>query len=423
VVHSRGERKRSVLHAFYATAPNLVRITAITAIAAIASFCGLLSPLATAQTEPLDGREGRNLLLENFRPQPMLSVPQTSLTKAKFPAIDVHTHFRYKLKPSAELLDEFVQVMDRNNIAICVSLDGRLGDELTEHAKFLWTKYPNRFAIFANIPWQGTGKADDPVTWDCQRPDFGRRMARELAVAKQAGACGLKVFKQFGLGYKNPDGSLIKIDDPRWDEIWQACGELGLPVIMHVADPAAFFQPIDEHNERWEELHRHPDWSFFGPQFPQREELFAAFNHIVARHPKTTFIAAHLANNPENLAIVSAWLDKYPNLVVEIASRINELGRQPVTARKFFLKYSDRILFGTDGPWPEQRLHYYWRFLETSDENFPYSEKIPPPQGLWNIFGIDLPDDVLRKVYHDNALRIMPTLREKFERYKQKQAK
>ncbi len=376
-------------------------------------------PLAAQQQEPapqpLDGQDGRPLALSEFRPRAMLKVKQTHLTHAKFPAVDVHTHFRYRLRHSAEQLDDFVKVMDRNNIALCVSLDGRLGDDFDQHARFLWTRYPNRFLIFVNIDWQGDGDADRPETWACQRPDFARRMALELAEVKKKGASGLKLFKQFGLGYKDADGSLLKIDDPRWDPIWQACGELGLPVIIHTADPAAFFEPIDRTNERWEELARNPDWSFHGAEFPSREELLAARNRVIARHPGTTFIGAHFANNPEDLATVAKWLDEYPNLVIEPSSRIAELGRQPYTAREFFLKYQDRILFGTDGPWPEQRLHYYWRFLETFDEYFPYSEKIPPPQGLWQIYGIGLPDEVLRKIYHENAVRTIPGVKERLE--------
>jgi len=372
-----------------------------------------------AVAQPLDGRDGRNLLLENFRPQSAMKVPEHRLAKAKFPVVDVHTHFRIKLKGGEKELDAFVKTMDANNIALCVSLDGQLGEKVDEHAKFLWTKYKNRFAIFANLDWQGTGKVDDPASWDCQRPDFARRMARELAVAKEKGASGLKIFKQVGLEYKNPDGSHLKIDDPRWDEIWRACGDLGLPVLIHVADPAAFFQPIDEKNERWEELHRHPEWSFYGPQFPKQEEVFAAFLRVVKRHPKTTFISAHVANNAEDLATVSQWLDDNPNLYVELASRIGELGRQPVSARKFLLKYQDRVLFGTDGPWPEQRVRLYWRFLETWDENFPYSEKDFPPQGLWNIHGLGLPDDVLKKLYHENAARIIPGIEDRLEKPKQ----
>ena len=366
----------------------------------------------------LDGREGRQLLLENFRPRPALRVPQHDIRRAKFPVIDVHTHFRHKFRGSAAELDEWVRLMDRNNIAICVSLDGQWDELLEEHSRLLWTKHKDRFAVFANIDWQGSGEADDPATWDCQRPDFARRVARQLADAKERGACGVKIFKQFGLEYKNPDGSLIRIDDERWERIWQACGELGLPVLIHTADPAAFFEPVDAANERWEELHRRPEWSFYGPQFPKREDLLAALNRVIERHPRTIFVGAHVANNAEDLAAVSGWLDNYPNLYVEIASRINELGRQPFTARRFFLRYQDRIMFGTDGPWPEQRLWLYWRFLESDDEYFPYSEKDFPPQGLWNIYGLSLPDEVLRKVYSENAVRVIPALKDRLQRIK-----
>jgi len=362
----------------------------------------------------LDGREGRELLLKNFRPRSMLKVKQTNSTRAKFPAVDVHTHFRYRFRHSPEQLDSFVKVMDRNNIAVCVSLDGKLGDDFREHAKYLWTKYADRFLIFANVDWQGDGDDDDPSTWACHREGFAQRTARQLAEAKQLGASGLKVFKQFGLGYRNPDGSLIRIDDRRWDPIWKACGDLGLPVLIHTADPAAFFLPIDETNERWEELHRHPEWSFPRDKFPSRKALLAARNRVIERHPQTIFIGAHMANNAEDLATVSQWLKEFPNLYVGFASRIGELGRQPYTARHFFLAHSDRILFSTDGPWPETRVRLYWRFLETFDENFPYSEKDFPPQGFWNIFGIGLPDDVLKRVYHENALQIIPGLKAKF---------
>jgi len=380
-------------------------------------YFAALAPLSLAQPPaPLDGRDGRNLLLENFRPKPMLRVEQHQLSRTKFPVVDVHTHFRHKFHGSAEELEAWVKLMDRNNIAVCVSLDGQWGDLLDEHARLLWTKHRDRFLIFANIDWQGSGKADEPASWDCQRPDFARRVARELAAAKERGASGVKIFKQFGLEYKNPDGSLIKIDDPRWDVIWQACGELGLPILIHVGDPAAFFLPIDETNERWEELHRHPEWSFYGPRFPKRDDLLSAFLNVIQRHPKTTFISAHVASNVEDLASVGQWLDAHPNLYVEIASRIAELGRQPRGARQFMLKYQDRVLFGTDGPWPEERVRLYWRFLETDDEYFPYSERPFPPQGFWNIYGLDLPDEILRKLYHDNAARLIPALRERLTR-------
>lgn len=371
---------------------------------------------AAEANQPLDGREGRDLLLSRFRPRSNLRVQQTLLTRAKFPVVDIHTHFRYRLKHSPEQLDEFVKLMDRNNIAVCVSLDGKLGDDFDEHAKYLWTKYPDRFLIFANVDWMGGGQPDDPASWDCQREDFARRTTMALGEARRKGASGLKLFKQFGLGYRNPDGSLIKIDDPRWDPIWQKCGELGLPVIIHTADPAAFFRPIDETNERWEELHRHPEWSFPADKFPSRDELLEARNRVIRRHPRTIFIGAHMANNAEDLATVAGWLKEFPNLYVEFASRIGELGRQPYTARRFILDHADRVLFGTDGPWPEARIRLYWRFLETFDEYFPYSEKEFPPQGLWNIYGLGLPHDVLSRVYHENAVRILPGLKSKLER-------
>jgi len=385
------------------------------AIRAALAYCCLAIAAAAAQEQPLDGREGRNLALENFRPRPMLRVEEHNLQRAKFPVVDVHSHFRHKFHGSAEALADWVRLMDRNNIAVCVSLDGQWGERLDEHARLLWDKYRDRFVIFANIDWQGSGQANEPATWDCQRPDFAHRVARELAAAKERGASGVKIFKGFGLEYKNADGSLLKIDDARFDPIWAACGELGLPVLIHVADPAAFFLPIDETNERWEELHRHPEWSFFGPQFPKREDLLAAFLRVVARHRRTTFISAHVASNAEDLAAVGRWLDENPNLYVEIASRIAELGRQPRSARRFCEKYQDRILFGTDGPWPEERVRLYWRFLETADEYFPYSERPFPPQGFWNIYGSELPDDVLKKVYFQNAARLIPGVRERLK--------
>lgn len=358
----------------------------------------------------LDGRDGRPLALNHFRPRPMLKVPEHHPQRARFPVVDVHTHFRIR---APKELDEYVRLMDDQNIALCVSLDGRLGEELAEHKEYLWSKYPDRFAIFANIDWRGDGQADDPESWDCQRPDFARRMANDLEQAKAAGASGLKIFKGFGLEYRNPDGSLIEVDDPRWDPIWEACGRLGLVVLMHTADPSAFFEPIDATNERWEELHRHPEWSFYGPEWPKRDDLHAARNRVIVRHPATTFIAAHMGNDAEDLSQLGHWLDEYPNLYVDMTSRIAELGRQPYTAREFFLKYADRILFGTDGPRSRERLLPHWRFLETRDEYFPYAENPFPPQGFWNIYGIDLPDDVLRKVYQENAARIIPGVKER----------
>ena len=356
-----------------------------------------------------------DLLLKDFRPRPMLRGQQTELTQAAYPVVDVHTHFGFRLRGDRDQLDQYVEAMNRHNIAICISLDAVLG-EFTDHANFVWDRYPNRFGVFARVDWVGDGRQEDPATWDCHRPDFGRRVREQIRQAHEQGCSGLKFLKQFGLGYRNPDGSLIQIDDPRWDPIWETCGELSMPVLIHTADPAAFFEPTDRYNERWEELSRHPDWSFHGDEFPSRESLLAARNRVIGRHPKTRFICAHMANNPEDLATVAGWLDRYPNMYVEFASRIGELGRQPYTAREFLIEYRDRVLFGTDGPWPELRWTYYWRFMETLDEYFPYSEKEFPPQGFWRIYGVGLPRRVQADIYYRNALQLLPGLQEKYQK-------
>jgi predicted TIM-barrel fold metal-dependent hydrolase len=329
--------------------------------------------------------------------------------------------------------------MDRNNIAISVSLDGTLGPRLDAHLAYLWTEYRDRFVVFANIDWEGNQESKSASntkeslsgtppaqslpelkTPAFDEPGFVQTTIEQLRLAKSKGVSGLKIFKQLGLVYRHADGSFVAIDDPRWDPIWEACGKLGLPVIMHTADPNAFFEPIDARNERYEELARRPEWSFYNLGTPTRTELHMARNRVIARHPKTTFIAAHFGNDAEDLAETATWLDNYPNLVVEFASRISELGRQPRTARKFFEAYQDRIMLGTDGPFPEERLRAYWRFLETPDEYFPYSEKSPPPQGLWSISGLELPETILRKIYFENACRYIPGVQEKYDAFTKK---
>ena len=370
-------------------------------------------------TTPLDGRPGRDLSVRLFRPRQQIERRLQPIASARYTVVDVHTHLFYRLRDNLQSLTDVVQMMDRNNIAACISLDGRLGDQLQSHHAFLKRHFPDRFLVMANVDWVGGGDRSDPATWDCHRAGFADRTADQLRRAAQDNLIvGLKVFKRFGLGYRNPDGSLIKIDDPRFDPIWAACGELNLPILIHTADPAAFFEPIGPTNERWEELVRHPDWSFAGGQFPTRDELLDARNRLIGRHRTTNFICAHVANCSEDLDRVAGWLDRYPNMYVEIASRISELGRKERSAAKFIGRYADRVLFGTDGPWPEARLKSYWRFLETDDESFDYSEKDPPPQGLWRIDGMRLPDEVLQKVYHGNAIKLIPAagkLVQKFE--------
>ena len=352
--------------------------------------------------------------INEYFPKSKLQVKRTRLKRAKFPVVDVHTHPGFKLRHDDESLKAYIGVMDRQNIAVSVSLDSKLGD-VQEHLNFL-KPHADRFLSFAHIDFVGTGDRKRPNTWACNQPGFVRLTCEQLAAGKDNGICGVKFFKRFGLNVKKADGTLYKIDDPRWFPIWEKCGELGLPIIMHTADPMAFFDPVGPENERFEELLRHPDWSFFGDEFPSRESLLEARNNVIRRFPKTKFIGAHVANGSEDLAEVSKWLDELPNLSVEIASRIGELGRQPFTARAFFLKYQDRVMFGTDGPWSEVRLGYYWRFLETQDEYFPYSEKRPQPQGFWNIYGVALPDQVLEKIYFRNAFKIIPGLEMAYEK-------
>ena len=351
--------------------------------------------------------------IDNYAPKSMLRVKNSGLTKARFPVIDIHGHFGVRLKGDDEALQRYIEVMDRNNIVLSTTLDATLGKE-DSHLSFI-KPFKSRFIVFCHIDFVGEGNRDDPSTHACNQPGFARDVCQKMRMAKQKGIVGLKFFKQFGLGYRNRDGSLIRIDDRRFDPIWKTCAELDFPVLIHTADPAAFFEPINDKNERYEELLRHPNWSFFGDEFPSRQELLNARNAVVGRHPKTKFIGAHMGNNPEDLEEVGRWLEKYPNLFVEFSSRIGELGRQPYTSREFFLKYPDRILFGTDGPWPEERLRYYWRFLETKDEYFRYSEKTPQPQGLWFIYGIHLPEDILRKVYFENAIKVLPIAKRRYE--------
>jgi predicted TIM-barrel fold metal-dependent hydrolase len=209
----------------------------------------------------------------------------------------------------------------------------------------------------------------------------------------------------------------VKIDDARFDPMWDACGQLNLPVAIHISDPIAFFTPTDRFNERYEELNSHPDWSFHGGEFPSNDELIAARNRVIARHPKTQFVVLHVGNFAEDLQNVSENLDRYPNMCVDLAARIGELGRQPRTARKFFDKYQDRIMFATDATphgdeFPQQVFNdklyeIYFRFLETEDEYFEYAPAKIPPQGRWRIYGIGLPETILKKVYYENSARIL----------------
>jgi predicted TIM-barrel fold metal-dependent hydrolase len=361
----------------------------------------------------------RPLALTDFQPQSMLHVAETSVPRARFPVIDIHTHLGWRAKSQGGVSigeemrflstpPELLAVMDRRNIQTMVNLTGGVGKGLLDSIRQYESAAPGRFVTFT-----------EPSFYRVQEPGFAKWQAEEAARAKSAGARGVKVLKTLGLFLREPlgTGKLVKVDDARFDPLWEACGQLGLPVAIHVADPEAFFLPTDRFNERYEELSNHPDWSFYDRDFPKNRELLEARNRVLERHPKTNFIVLHVGNDAENLAYVGECMDRYPNMAVEIGARIGELGRQPRTSRKFFDKYQDRILFGTDAVphgtetpqqvFGDELYQIYYRFLETDDEYFDYAPAPVPPQGRWRIYGLGLPESVLKKVYHDNAARLV----------------
>jgi len=344
------------------------------------------------------------MLLRQYRPRCAAKLRCTSVARPRFPVIDAHNHLGcllpgvptsggWHLRPVRELLE----VMDEAGVSMIVDLDGQWDDALERELDRYSRAYPERFAVFAGVDYDLMG----------QRRDFGSVLAARLRRGVAAGARGLKVCKWLGLRARDPDGRLIAPDDRRLDELWAAAGELGVPVLIHVADPVAFFQPLDEYNERWEELVAHPDWHFHGPGFPAFDALIDALEALVARHPRTTFITAHVGCNAEDLDRVSAMLQRYPNMYSDISARLAELGRKPYSSREFFVRHADRLLFGTDMRVDAETYRIHYRFLETRDEYFHYGPGDIPAQGRWMIYGLGLPDDVLRKVYSDNARRLL----------------
>lgn len=338
-----------------------------------------------------DAEQNKTLLLRDFHPKSMLHAKEHPIDRAKFPVFDVHQHVNDAMRiedhmPPADLIAR----MDKLNIKTIVILTGMWGQKLQHVIDEMVKPYPGRFLVFTQIDWS---KIDDP--------NFSREMVEQIDDSVHRGARGLKVLKDLGLGVRDKTGKLITVDDPRLDPVWEECGRLGIPVSIHVTDPEAFFHPVDANNERYEELTEHPDWSFYGPRFPTKQAILDARNRVFARHPHTKFIALHMGNWPENLDYVGEVLDRYPNTYVEFGAREAELGRQPRRSREFFLKYQDRIMFGTDNGPEEGMYQNYFRWLETGDEYFDYWGY--PGQGRWKIYGMELPDSVLEKIYHRNA--------------------
>ncbi len=343
--------------------------------------------------------------------------PIAKVWRAERRLIDLHEH----IDRTPERLARAVRIMDASGIGIAVNLSGGTvtakGAEPSEFErnKALADKlYPGRFIFYMNLDYSG---------WE--EPDFAEKAARQIEDGHALGAAGFKEFKRLGLYLKDKAGKLLKIDDPKLDRVWERCGELGMPISIHVADPRAFWLPYTSANERWTELKDHPDWWFGDPaKYPPREELLAALNRVITRHPKTTFVCVHFANNAEDIDWVEKMLDAHPNMYADLAARIPELGRHdPDKVRRLFIKHQDRILFATDfqvydeltlgsggsGPPPTDTdamvfFAKHWRWLETRDRNFPH---MTPIQGDWTISGIGLPAPVLRKIYFDNARRLL----------------
>ena len=342
-----------------------------------------------------DAAKHMTLLLRDYDPHAMLHSAVHEVPRAKFPVIDVHNHVNDPGGVHGEEIPaaEVIRRMDAANVKKIVILTGMWGDKLQSVLDKMVKPYPDRFMVFAQMDWSKINDAN-----------FSQEMVQQLDDAVRRGARGLKILKDLGLGVRDSSGKLIPVDDPRLDPVWEECGRLGIPVAIHTTDPEAFFTPTDKNNERYEELMSNPSWSFSGPKFPSKQTLLDQEHHVFEKHPHTTFIALHLANWPENLDAVSSWLDKYPNMYVEFGAREAELGRQPRRARKFFLDYQNRIMFGTDSE-PEGAMYAnYFRWLETADEYFPYAGY--PGQGRWEIYGMELPDKVLEKVYNKNAEKI-----------------
>ena len=362
-----------------------------------ATFCCVLLAGLQAQigyNAAADAEQKKTLLLKDFHPKSMLHVKQTPVLRAKFPVIDMHQHVN-DARGIGERVppQELVERMDQLNVRTMVILTGGWGDQLQKVVDEMLKPYPGRFVVFTQPDWS---KIDDP--------NVSELLVHQLDDAVRRGARGYKILKELGLGVKDKSGKLVTVDDARLDPVWEECGRLGIPVAIHVADPEAFFHPIDGENERYEELNEHPDWSFYGPQFPSFEELLAARNRMFAKHPKTTFIVLHAGNWPENLDNVSEMLDRLPNTMIEFGAREAELGRQPRRARKLFMDYQDRVMFGTDNTPDAEMYQNNFRWLETDDEAFDYWGS--PSQGRWTISGLSLPDPVLEKIYHLNAERL-----------------
>lgn len=335
------------------------------------------------------GAPAQTLSVEEWQPRSTLVVEEHPVPRAKFPVIDVHSHHRRSTQP--ERLAQIVAEMDDLNLAVLVNLSGGFGERLRETVRNFRGRYPERFAVFANPDFRGIGSAG-----------WAERAVRQLEADVEAGAQGLKIFKNFGMTVRDSAGKRVRVDAPAMDPLWQACARLGIPVLIHVADPAEFWSPHDRFNERWLELKLRPGRK--RPAQPSFEDLIGERDRLLARHPKVRFILAHLAWHGHDLGRLGMLLDRFPNVSVDIAAVLYELGRIPFSGRDFLIRYQDRVLFGKDSYQPDE-FPYYWRVLETRDEYFEYYRRY---HAHWRLYGLGLPDEALRSIYYRNALRLIP---------------
>ena len=329
----------------------------------------------------------------DYRPRNTLVRTETLVPKAKYPVIDIHSH----TGPNAETIDRLISEMDAMNLRVLVNLSGGSDPEqVKQKIDFIrGTRYANRVAVFANVQWNGAGG-----------PGWADKAVADLEQAVKNGAIGLKIAKGLGISATRHDGTRLKVDDPVLKPVWDACARLNIPVIIHTAEPPEFFQPLDNRNERWLELALFQDRRNFQPGKATFEELQGERDRMFEANPKTRYIGAHFAYYGHNLPGAAKLLDRLPNVVLEVSAVLYDFGRQPRAAREFFIKYQDRVLFGKDS-YAASEFPYYWRVFETKDEYFDYYRDY---HAFWKLYGMDLPDEVLKKVYYKNALRVTPGL-------------
>lgn len=333
--------------------------------------------------------------LNEFRPRSRLETPDGSLLRSRFPVIDAHNHLTRTRDASALVAD-----MDRFNIRMIVDLDGFWDARMEEQYRLFADRYPGRFAIFCRVNLS-----------EIDAPDFAVKTHKHLKSCVERGAVGIKFSKSLGVKLTDSQGCYLKPDDERLRVVWEMAAKLDLPVTIHIADPPSFFDKVvDASHERYEELVSHPQWSYGNRPCPRFQELMDAQENLLETNPETRFIIAHVGSHAENLRHVANMLDHYPNMLVDTAERISELGRQPYSARDFLINHQDRILYGTDLIPTESNISANYRFFETRDEYFPYNSLDEHNQGRWNIYGVFLPDEVLKKIYYRNALRYIPRL-------------